>query len=88
MKDVCVDLTITHPVQAESWPLGPETAALHLAKAEKDKREKHKDICRDMRWASHPIALTPWGGAVGARLRLSFSSSRAGSLGTFSPPTG
>ena len=74
--DVCVDLTITHPVQAESWPLGPETAALHLSKAEKDKNEKHKEVCKSMRWACHPMALTPWGGCGRSAKTLLFELTR------------
>ena len=60
--DVCVDLTITNPLQAENLPLKPDTAFSHLSQAERDKHKKHNESCEKQRWLSNPAAFSPWGG--------------------------
>ena len=60
--DTCIDLTISHPLQADCYPLSLDHAKRHLSAAEQRKLNKHHESCSLMHWASHPAAFNPWGG--------------------------
>ena len=78
--DTCIDLTITHPLQAEFFPLSLELTKRHLPCAEQKKHTKHFDSCKIMHWSSHPAAFNPWGGTgPAARSLLNEISRRASS---------
>ena len=61
--DTCIDLTISHPLQADCYPLSLDRARRHLPAAEQYKLNKHRDSCSLMHWSSHPAAFNPWGGS-------------------------
>ena len=60
--DTCIDITISHPLQADCHPLSLDHAKRHLSAAEQRKLTKHHESCTLMHWSSHPAAFNPWGG--------------------------
>ena len=71
-RDVCVDLTVTHPLGLDAHPVSLERAKKHLAAAESAKQTKEAASCALMGWGHHPAAYSPWGGEGPAARALLF----------------
>jgi hypothetical protein len=82
-SDVAVDLVVSHPLQAASWPLSADTAERHLREQEATKIRRNGGECAAAGWGCHPAAYTPWGGmGRGAASLLAEVSKRAGADGS------
>ena len=61
-KDMAVDVTISHPLQASQHPWTAEKARGYLASVEKRKVAKYKEACAQEGWEFSGAAFDTWGG--------------------------
>ena len=61
-KDLAVDVTISHPLQAAQQPWSAEKARGYLAMVEKRKLAKYKEACALEGWDFVGAAFDTWGG--------------------------
>ena len=62
-KDLAVDVTISHPLQAAQQPWSAEKARGYLAMVERRKVTKYKEACTQEGWDFMGAAFDTWGGA-------------------------
>ena len=62
-KDLAVDVTVSHPLQAAQQPWSADKARGYLASVERRKVAKYKEACKLEGWEFSGAAFDTWGGA-------------------------